>query len=74
MDNIPSEYAEFEKAHQEKLKTEVRKPSSLKIDTYLEKYKEIEYVYDFNDNWQFKIKLEEIVDIITLATQHLDGE
>ncbi len=62
MDNIPSEYAEFEKAHQEKLKTEVRKPSSLKIDTYLEKYKEIEYVYDFNDNWQFKIKLEEIVD------------
>ena len=30
MENIPSEYAEFEKAYQEKLKTEVRKPTSLK--------------------------------------------
>lgn len=62
MENIPSEYAEFEKAYQEKLKTEVRKPTSLKIDNYLEKYKEIEYIYDFGDNWQFKIRLEDIVD------------
>ncbi|NCC16777.1 MAG: plasmid pRiA4b ORF-3 family protein [Clostridia bacterium] len=53
---------QFEQNHQERLKIEVRKPTGLKIDTYLEKFKEIRYNYDFGDNWWFTIKLEEIVD------------
>lgn len=52
----------FEKIHQERLKIDVRKPTSLKIDDYLEAHKVIRYNYDFGDNWWFTIKLEEIVD------------
>jgi hypothetical protein len=59
---IPPELAKFEKAHQKRLKTAVRKPVSLKIDDYIEKYKVIEYDYDFSDGWQFIITLEDIVD------------
>jgi len=44
------------------LKTTVKSPLRIKIDTYLEKYKYINYVYDFGDYWQHKIKLEKIVD------------
>ena len=43
---MPPEHAEFEIAHQERLQTEVRKPTGLKIDDYLEKHKEIFYRYD----------------------------
>lgn len=59
---MPPEMLEFEKLHQERLKREVRKPTGLKIDDYLEKYKEIRYVYDFGDDWHFMIRLEQIVD------------
>jgi hypothetical protein len=59
---IPPELAEFEKAHQKRLKTVVRKPAALKIDDYIEKYKVIEYNYDFSDGWQFIITLEDIVE------------
>ena len=52
----------FEQYYQERLKLEVRKPTKLKIDYYLEKYKEIKYSYDFGDGWHFKVKLEDIVD------------
>ncbi|GAE95289.1 hypothetical protein JCM21714_4509 [Gracilibacillus boraciitolerans JCM 21714] len=52
----------FEKIYQERLKMEVRKPSGLKIDNYLEKYKEIIYRYDFGDNWHFMITLEQVAD------------
>lgn len=31
------------------------KPTGLKIDNYLEKYKEIRYNYDFGDDWQLTI-------------------
>jgi len=40
----------------------IRKPSTLKIDKYLETYKSLQYTYDFGDCWQFKIILENIVD------------
>lgn len=53
---------EFELNFQDRLKIEVRKPTGLKIDDYLEKYKEIRYNYDFGDNWWLTIKLEEVVD------------
>jgi hypothetical protein len=54
------ELQKFEEPYQERLKREVRKPTGLKIDDYLEKYKEIRYNYDFGDDWWFTIKLEEI--------------
>ncbi|WP_044339916.1 plasmid pRiA4b ORF-3 family protein [Rossellomorea aquimaris] len=60
--STPHEMLEFEKKYQERLKLEVRKPTGLKIDEYLEKHKEIRYSYDFGDGWQFTIKLEQIVD------------
>ena len=56
------EYLELEIAHQERIKVEVRKPATIKIDKYLEKFNEIKYEYDFGDSWQFLIKLEDIVD------------
>ncbi|WP_240628543.1 plasmid pRiA4b ORF-3 family protein [Bacillus salacetis] len=59
---MPPEMQKFEKRYQERLKTEVRKPASLKIDEYLEKHKEISYVYDFGDDWRFIVKLEQVVD------------
>lgn len=59
---IPSDIMEFEKQHQERLKVEVRKPTGLKADDYLKKYKEVKYTYDFGVDWRFKVKLEETVD------------
>lgn len=58
----PSEFKEFEIAHQEKLKAVVRKPRGIKIDDYLDKYQELLYSYDFGDGWEFSIKLEDTVD------------
>lgn len=60
--SMPANMLQFEQNHQERLKIEVRKPTGLKIDDCLEKYKEIRYNYDFGDDWRFTIKLEEIVD------------
>ena len=45
----------------ERLGIEVRKPSSIKIDKYIEEYGSLEYTYDFGDSWNFLIVLEEIV-------------
>lgn len=59
--NTPIEFLEFEKAYQERLKLEIRIPTSIKIDQYIERQKEIIYDYDFGDDWHFSIKLEEIV-------------
>lgn len=56
------EIQEFEKHYQERLKIEVRKPTGLKIDNYLENHKTIRYNYDFGDNWNFIISLKQIVD------------
>ena len=60
--SMPVNMLQFEKNYQERLKIEVRKPTGLKIDDYLEKYKEIRYNYDFGDDWWFTIRLEKIVD------------
>jgi len=59
---MPPNMLEFEKRHQERLEIEMRMPRGVKIDGYLEKFKEIRYNYDFGDDWHFIIKLEEIVD------------
>lgn len=60
--SMAEEFLEFEIPYQERLKIEVRKPSTLKIDSYIEKLKEIKYEYDFGDGWEFLVKLEDIVD------------
>ncbi|MBI9011013.1 MAG: plasmid pRiA4b ORF-3 family protein [Clostridiales bacterium] len=59
---VPKGVLDFEIRHQSHLEKVVKKPSGLKIDAYLETYKEIEYLYDFGDGWTFKITLEDIVD------------
>lgn len=44
------------------LKTTVRQPQSIKIDKYIEKYGQINYRYDFGDDWRILITLEETID------------
>ena len=56
------EFLEFEIPYQERLKIEVRKPTTTKIDEYIERNKEIKYIYDFGDGWKFIIKLENVVE------------
>lgn len=58
----PEAFLEFEIKHQERLKTETRMPTRVKIDAYLEELGEIKYLYDFGDDWEFVIKLEDTVD------------
>lgn len=60
--SMPAESLKFEIPYQEKIKIEVRKPATIKIDNYLEELNEIRYNYDFGDDWRFIIKLEAIVD------------
>lgn len=55
-------FLKYEIREQEQLRIEVRKPTRLKIDDYLEKYKALRYNYDFGDDWWFTIKLEGIVE------------
>jgi hypothetical protein len=56
------EFAEFEKRRIERLGIQVRKPSTIKIDKFIEEYGTIEYTYDFGDSWNMLVILEEIVD------------
>jgi len=44
------------------LKTTVRQPQSIKIDKYLEKYGQLNYRYDFGDDWRILITLEETIE------------
>lgn len=43
------------------LETNIRQPQTVKIDKYLEKYKTIDYVYDFGDYWRHRIELEKTI-------------
>ncbi len=43
------------------LETTIRQPQTVKIDSYLEKYKTLDYVYDIGDNWLHRIELEKMV-------------
>lgn len=60
--STPADMLAFEKAYQEQLHVEVRKPTGLKIDDYLETYKQITYNYDFGDGWRLTVLLEDIVE------------
>jgi hypothetical protein len=44
------------------IETTIRQPQTARIDKYLEKYKTIDYIYDFGDYWQHKIELETTID------------
>lgn len=44
------------------VKSTIRKPQTLKIDEYIEKYKNLKYTYDFGDGWVHEIKLENIIE------------
>lgn len=60
--NVSPEIAEFQEAQLKNLNTVIRKPAGIKIDTYIEKYGEITYTYDFGDGWQFLVLLEEVTE------------
>ncbi|WP_010531708.1 plasmid pRiA4b ORF-3 family protein [Lentibacillus jeotgali] len=56
--DVPPEFAEIQEARLRELEKVVRKPAGIKIDTYLEKYGTLEYIYDYGDDWHFLITLE----------------
>ena len=60
--NEPEVYGAFKKRKKSVGGQTVRKPQSLKIDDYLERYGQLSYTYDFGDNWEFAIQLEKTVD------------
>ena len=62
VNNMPDKFDEFKDIAINNMKTEVKKPSYIKIDKYLKKYGELEYIYDFGDYWEIKIVLEKEID------------
>ncbi|ASK62469.1 hypothetical protein CFK37_10065 [Virgibacillus phasianinus] len=62
MKDVPPEFAGAQEAQLANLRTVIRKPTGIKIDTYIEKYGSIYYTYDFGDDWQFLITLEEVTE------------
>lgn len=62
MKNVSPEIAKYQEAQLKNLELVVRKPVGIKIDAYIEKYDEISYTYDFGDDWQLVIRLEQIVE------------
>lgn len=60
MKSVEPKFADFQKRQLERLKTIVRKPTGIKIDTYLETYGELTYRYDYGDDWEFLITLENV--------------
>lgn len=60
--NMEPKIRRFEEAYQKRLSVVIRKPSGIKIDEFLEKHRELLYRYDFGDGWEFRIRLEAVVD------------
>jgi hypothetical protein len=60
--NTTPETIKFAEARIKSLRTVIRKPTSMKIDTYIEKYQELAYLYDYGDSWQFVITLEQTLE------------
>ncbi|GAA0438661.1 plasmid pRiA4b ORF-3 family protein [Lentibacillus halophilus] len=59
MEEAGSEFAEMQRMQLQQLRTVIRKPSGIKVDSYLEKYGTIAYTYDYGDGWTFSIILED---------------
>src|SRR6056297_3179059 len=62
INNMPDKFDVFKKQTLQELETEIKKPSYIKIDKFLKIYNEINYIYDFGDYWQIKIKFEKEID------------
>ncbi|MFD1362359.1 plasmid pRiA4b ORF-3 family protein [Lentibacillus salinarum] len=62
MQDVPPKFAAFEEAWLQELQKVIRKPAGIKIDTYLEKYGNLNYIYDYGDDWQFLVTLEKTVE------------
>lgn len=62
MKDVSPEFAKFQEVQLKNLNTVIRKPTGIKIDTYIEKYGEINYSYDFGDGWEFLVTLEEVTE------------
>ena len=60
--DVSPNMAHFMEARIKNLNTIIRKPAGIKIDTYIEKYGEISYTYDYGDPWSFLVTLEKVVD------------
>jgi len=45
----------------ENIRTTIRQSQTIKIDTYIEKYRSLNYIYDFGDDWKHHIILEDIL-------------
>ncbi|MDD4029611.1 MAG: plasmid pRiA4b ORF-3 family protein [Caldisericia bacterium] len=72
---LPKEMPQFQKNQIALLEIPTYLPSNRKVDVYLEKYKTIPYTYDFGDNWEFTVTLEDIVfDYYFGYPTLLDGE
>ncbi|NLN81545.1 MAG: plasmid pRiA4b ORF-3 family protein [Clostridiales bacterium] len=54
--------SEFAERQLQNLRTVIRKPTGIKIDKYLEVHGQINYVYDYGDDWRILISLEEVVE------------
>lgn len=73
--NTEEKFLHYENSFQKEMNKKALFPSKVKFDEYLEKYREIEYVYDFGDSWTFRITLLEIVDDYYFGyPMLLDGE
>lgn len=60
--DVPEKFKEMAEARLQDLETVIRKPTGLKIDTYLETYRQLSYIYDYGDGWHFLITLEKTVE------------
>ncbi|WP_449355063.1 plasmid pRiA4b ORF-3 family protein [Virgibacillus natechei] len=60
--DVEPEFEEMARFQLRNLETVIRKPTGIKIDTYLEKYGSVEYMYDYGDGWQFLVTLEKMLD------------
>ncbi len=58
----PEEFQAFNESRLKDLETEIKKPDELHIGYYLEKYQSMEYVYDYEEKWQFIIGYVETVE------------
>lgn len=67
--NLPQERLWITNEPKEEMRTgfsgqpwQVKNPSRIKIDSYLEKDGQLNYTYDFGDDWRLLIRLESVVD------------
>ena len=71
--NVSSEDYESLKSRVDMFPLEIVKSDNMKIGEYLEKYKSVDYMYDYGDGWDFEIVLEDTIDNYYLGYPCLIG-